>query len=149
VKPTIVKNTDRIKANASGFYAVNGNSFIDFPMSSKKDDMCRFLESVRRWNDDRPIVMITDNFAVHHSKTVASKAEELNIHLVFLPPYSPDLNPIEFVWKSLKRIVSKTRIIDRRHMMDLLEEHFLIETSKDSYFKSWTETFLCGITLNS
>ncbi|VUT28140.1 MAG: hypothetical protein SYNGOMJ08_00702 [Candidatus Syntrophoarchaeum sp. GoM_oil] len=33
-------------------------------------------------------------------------AEKLEIYLVYLPPYSPDLNPIEFIWKSIKRVVS-------------------------------------------
>jgi len=37
---------------------------------------------------------------------VKEEAEKMNIVLVYLPPYSPDLNPIEFVWKGVKRIVS-------------------------------------------
>lgn len=142
-KPRMRKNTSRIKANASGFYAMNGNSVIEFPYSSKKEDMCSVLESMRRWNGERPIIMITDNFAVHRSKAVSEKAAELDIHLVFLPPYSPDLNPIEFIWKTLKRLISKTRIIDRPHMISMMEEQFRIETSKSSYFESWERKFLC------
>ncbi|MFQ6063540.1 MAG: transposase [Methanosarcinales archaeon] len=34
------------------------------------------------------------------------KAKELGIYLIFLPPYSPDLNPIEYIWKSIKRMLS-------------------------------------------
>ena len=51
----MVKNTDRIKANSMGFYAIGGNSVIEFPQHSKAEDMCMFLESVRRWNDERPM----------------------------------------------------------------------------------------------
>ena len=142
-KPRITKNTARIKANASGFYAMNGSSVIEFPNSSKKEDMCLFLESVRRWNDDRPIIMITDNFSVHHSSDVKKRAAELGIHLVFLPAYSPDLNPIEYIWKSLKRVVSKTRIVDREHMTSVLEGHFMTEASKQSYSAHWRALFLC------
>jgi transposase len=141
-KPITIKNTTKIKSNAVGFYPVNGMPVIEFPESSKTKDMCLFLESVRRWNDDRPIIMVIDNFAVHHARAVSSKAEELNIRLVFLPPYSPDLNPIEFVWKSLKKVISRTRIIDREHMTSVLEEQFLTETRKRSYFKSWESKFL-------
>ena len=148
-KPVMIKNTAKIKSNAMGFYPINGTPVIEFPESSKKGDMCRFLESVRRWNDDRPIVMVIDNFMVHHSRAVSEKAAELDIHLVFLPPYSPDLNPIEPVWKSLKKVISRTRIVDRVHMTSVLEEHFLTEAGKGSYFRSWRSKFLCGVIVKS
>ena len=97
---------DRLKkdsAKTQGFsMCVRGNSIIEFPQHFKAEDMCMFLESVRRWNSDLPIVMITDNCRVHHSKKVLAKAESPDIHLVFLPPYSPQYNPIEFIWKSLR-----------------------------------------------
>jgi putative transposase len=35
-KPTICKNTSKIRANTFGFYALNGNSIIDFEPNSKK-----------------------------------------------------------------------------------------------------------------
>lgn len=140
-KPRITKNTDKIKANSMGFYAIRGRSVIEFPQRSKADDMCMFLESVRRWNDDRPIVMITDNCSIHHSKKVLAKAESLNIHFVFLPPYSPQLNPIEFIWKTLKRLVSKTFYPDRDHMTRDLEEAFLEAASSRSYAESWISIF--------
>jgi transposase len=39
---------------------------------------------------------------------VRKKAEELDldIYFLFLPPYSPDLNPIEFLCKSVKKAIS-------------------------------------------
>ena len=92
-----------------------------------------FLESVRKWNDERPIVMITDNCRAHHSKKVLAKAESLDIHLVFLLPYSPQYNPIEFIWKSLKRLVSKTFYRNRYHTTADLEEAFMEATSSRSY----------------
>ena len=77
--------------------------------------------------------MITDNCRVHHSKKVLVKAESLDIHLVFLPPYSPQYNPIEFIWKSLKRSVSKTFYRNRDHMTADLEEAFMEAASSRSY----------------
>ena len=137
----MVKNTDRIKANSMGFYAIRGNSVIEFPQHSKSEDRCMFLESVRRWNDERPIVMITDNCRVHHFKKVLAKAESLDIHLVFLPPYSPQYNPIEFIWKSLKRLVSKTFYRNRDHMTADLEEAFMEAASSRSYAENWAPIF--------
>jgi transposase len=133
-KPTITKNTKKVKANAMGFLSVNGNSIISFPDSSKAEDVCSFLESVRDVNGDHPVLIVLDNFSSHRSKAVTEYAESLNIRLVFLPPYSPHLNPIEFIWKPMKRVISKNRIVDRPHMISLIEERFLREAPKPSYF---------------
>ena len=141
VKPVCVKNTDKIKANAMGFLAVNGSSAIEFPLRSRSEDVCACFESIRSANGSRPVVIVLDNFSSHHSKAVAESAADLDITPVFLPPYSPHLNPIEFVWKSMKRAVSKTRIISRDHMTSLLSEAFAEETAKSSYYGYWTELF--------
>ncbi len=65
--------------------------------------------------------MILDNFASHRSLAVRKKAEELNIRLFFLPSYSPDLNPIEFLWKSIKRVVSGAFIVSEWHLRRVIE----------------------------
>ncbi|MFZ2071794.1 MAG: transposase [Halobacteriota archaeon] len=62
------------------------------------------MRDIRGENGENPIVIIIDNFSSHRAGDVLKEAEKLGIYLVFLPPYSPDLNPIEFVWKSLKRL---------------------------------------------
>ena len=38
---------------------------------------------------------------IHRASTVVKKAEELNIRFIYLPTYSPDLDPIESGWKDL------------------------------------------------
>ncbi|RLI88700.1 MAG: hypothetical protein DRO98_02650 [Archaeoglobales archaeon] len=45
---------------------------------------------------------IVYNARIHHAKAVKIRAEELNIYFIYLPPYSPDLNPIEFGWEDLR-----------------------------------------------
>jgi transposase len=44
-------------------------------------------------------------FPAHRTENVAITSEILDIELIFLPPYSPQLNPIELIWKSIKRII--------------------------------------------
>ena len=53
-------------------------------------------------------VMILDNASCHKSKMVAEFVESTDgaIRLVFLPPYTPQLNPIEMQWAVLKRLLS-------------------------------------------
>jgi len=53
----------------------------------------------------RPCVIVLDNYSVHHSQAVKDaipELEELGIHFCFLPAYSPELNPIEPLWKQVK-----------------------------------------------
>lgn len=147
-KPRCEKNTDKLRANAFGFYPINGGRpVITFPPSSKTEDMCEFLEDVRReCGSDLPILMVLDNCPVHHAKAVAARASELDIRLVFLPPYSPQFNPIEFIWKTLKRTVSTTLFHDLDHMVSVLSQKFEVEASKLSYSKNWPFKSLCGIT---
>lgn len=103
----IAKNTARVKANAIGFYALVGESVQDFLPRSDQTAIAEFFAAIRAANPDyRAIMVILDNFSSHHSAEVKQAAENNAIELVFLPPYAPDLNPIEFIRKTLKRVIS-------------------------------------------
>lgn len=72
-----------------------------------------FLRSLRRAcrNSKRRIVVIADNASFHHAalhKQWRMKAAP-NFELSFLPPYSPELNPIERVWKLTRRLCLHNR----------------------------------------
>jgi transposase len=54
-------------------------------------------------------VLLLDNSSVHKSKLVLSTLEECGIKYMFLPPYSPDLNPIELLWAWMKSILKKLK----------------------------------------
>lgn len=50
-------------------------------------------------------VVVLDNAAIHSSKKFKDQIknwEEKNLYLFYLPPYSPQLNPIEQLWKFMK-----------------------------------------------
>ena len=48
-------------------------------------------------------VVIMDNAAFHKSKETKRLVEQAGCRILFLPPYSPDLNPIELFWANLKK----------------------------------------------
>lgn len=50
-------------------------------------------------------VVIMDNAAFHKSQSTKKLIEEAGCRVFFLPPYSPDLNPIELFWANLKKKV--------------------------------------------
>lgn len=56
---------------------------------------------------DQQLVVIWDGASHHRSKTVKAEAERLGILLLPLPGYSPDLNPIEGLWKWLREEVTQ------------------------------------------
>lgn len=47
-------------------------------------------------------VVVLDNATFHKSEKTRHLIEEAGCQLLFLPPYSPDLNPIEIFWANLK-----------------------------------------------
>lgn len=48
-------------------------------------------------------VVIMDNASFHKSKKTKELIESVGCTVIFLPPYSPDLNPIEKFWANMKR----------------------------------------------
>jgi transposase len=66
-------------------------------------------------------VLVLDNARIHHRPTLKETVERAGHTLLYLPPYSPDYNPIELVWSWLKKTVrtlaprsdnDRVRIID-------------------------------------
>ena len=65
--------------------------------SIKKERHVEFLK--------RPLLIIWDGLKAHRSKLVREYLDstEAAVQMAFLPPYSPDLNPVEYLWAWLKR----------------------------------------------
>jgi len=115
---------------------------MDFKNHSRKEDVCEFLEAIRAMNPERRIVVILDNFRSHRAKKTEQCAAECGIELVYLPPYSPDLNPLEFIWKSIKRVISRTFIFNLVHLKWLIRKHFVEFSSRLSFARGWIKRFL-------
>ena len=62
----------------------------------------------------KKILLVLDNARYHHAKILQSWLNEVSdlLELFFLPPYSPDLNPIEMLWKKTRRIVTHNRFFN-------------------------------------
>ncbi len=72
------------------------------------DTLIEFLKMLRE-KFNGPIAIVLDNARYQHCFVVTTIAKSLGIHLLFLPPYSPNLNIIERLWKfTKKRILSRT-----------------------------------------
>lgn len=140
-KPRIVKNTTKYKANTFGFYPINGNEVIDFKQDSKIPSVREFFRLVSERNHGKKIIMFLDNFKSHVANATKVFAKSLGIVLVFLPKYSPHLNPIEFIWKSLKRILSQIFAKSEWSFKETIRTVFHRLARKKSFMRGWMEKF--------
>ncbi|GFH99557.1 hypothetical protein IMSAGC004_01961 [Bacteroidaceae bacterium] len=69
------------------------------------DTVVDFLHLIRKTDAEKTIYIVMDNARYQHCKLVTEEAEKLNIRILFLPPYSPNLNIIERLWKFTKKKV--------------------------------------------
>ncbi len=67
------------------------------------ETMCELLRAVAAKGLAGPVTMVLDNARYQRNAMVMALAAELNIELLFLPSYSPNLNLIERLWRFTKR----------------------------------------------
>lgn len=63
-------------------------------------------------------IVVMDNMRSHHVKAVREILEAKGMKVLYLPPYSPDLNPIEKMWSKMKAILRRWKI----RTLDLLPD---------------------------
>ncbi len=86
------------EAITSQYETINAESIIDF------------MHKIRtQFSTQNTVHLILDKAGYHRSFLVAEYAEKLNIKLHFLPPYSPNLNPIERLWKVMNEHVRNNK----------------------------------------
>lgn len=81
------------------------------------DCMNVFLQELSKKYENDVVLLCCDGAAWHKSQTL--KVPE-NIELFFIPPYTPEMNPIEQIWKELRKMGFKNevfatleRVVDR------------------------------------
>jgi transposase len=70
------------------------------------------LEALAKANGGLPIYFVLDNARYQRCEVVAQAAARMGINLVFLPPYSPDLNLIERLWKFMRKNILHAKYYD-------------------------------------
>lgn len=81
------------------FSPINGKSFLlELPFCNN-DTFQIYLNEFSEQDPDEFKIIVLDNGAFHKSKALKIPK---NIALIFLPPYSPELNPAERIWEILK-----------------------------------------------
>jgi hypothetical protein len=68
--------------------------------------LAQLLQQCGGWSDPKS-VLVMDNASFHHSERVSQMCEDAGVKLVYLPPYSPDLNPIKEFFAELKAFIKR------------------------------------------
>jgi transposase len=78
-----------------------------------------FLNELSAENPDTLIILVLDNAAFHKAKKLQIPD---NIKLIFLPPYSPELNPAEKIWARMKRAFTNKLFHSLEEISTFLEQ---------------------------
>lgn len=89
-----------------------------------------FLQQLKARYNDKPIAIVLDNARYQHCFLVKTFAKSLGIHLLFLPPYSPNLNIIERLWKFTKKEILNAQYYDAPRKFHQAVEGFFKEVNQ-------------------
>lgn len=70
-------------------------------------------------------VVVLDNASIHHTENVIHTLESIGVLVLFLPPYSPDLNPIEEAFSKVKGYIRANDPVIQSLEDDELEDFIL------------------------
>lgn len=109
-----------------------------------------FLEYLCRRYRKKDLIVIWDGAAIHRSQAVKEflTRKKGRIHLVALPGYSPELNPVELLWSQLKRELKNRVFLNLTDLAEVLKEK-IEEVRKDtellvSFFQKKDVAFFTG-----
>lgn len=101
------------------------------------DILIEFLKKIMEAHKRRKIGIIMDQAPCHKSKKVREFTEESKrMKIFYIPPYSPDLNPDEKVWRHLKHVSLKNHQAKDRRSLTLLVRKALKSIQNDSELTS-------------
>lgn len=105
----------------SGVSPITGDSFSLFLPNVNTQTMNIYLEELSNAYSDCNIMLIMDQAGWHKSHRLQLPN---NIQITYLPPYSPELNPVERLWNWLKKHVCRNRLFAcEETLMDVLAEN--------------------------
>ena len=88
---------------------------------------------------EKRINIVLDNARIHTAKMVQKVAEILNINLIYLRPYCPDLSPIEDVWRVIKKTTYKSNYDSEKELIKIFEDKFYEIIENKSFYENWLD----------
>jgi transposase len=96
----------------------NGKFFWKSANKGTSQVFIAHLHQLRTHSKGKDTIVIVDNASIHKSKQVkAFLKKHTDVKIYYLPPYSPEYNPVEIVWRLIK-----TAVLGARHIKDGMKE---------------------------
>jgi transposase len=147
-EPIILHHPGKTKVGYFGAVRIKDGKFIYIREEEifNAETFFTFMKYLRQisCHSKNKTIVITDNVRYHHARLHSEwrEASKKNFSLLFMPPYSPELNPIERVWKLTRR-----KAIHNKYFANINE----VTSAVENIFEQWkypNETLrsLCAIT---
>lgn len=99
--------------------SLNGKIFLDYIQN--------ILVPTLRKGD----IVVMDNLSCNKVKGVKETIESVGASVLYLPPYSPDLNPIEMMWSKIKALLRNWKARSSETLNQFIEAAFLAVTTEN------------------
>ena len=101
--------------------SVNGDAFFDFVRGTLVPNM----QPLNFDGSNSRSIVIMDNCSIHHVDAIKELLQNAGILLLFLPPYSPDFNPIEEAFSSVKYYLKCHDDVEESHMHNIIQKFLM------------------------
>ena len=108
--------------------------------ATTKDIFKAYLEQILLPTLKAGDIIVLDNLSAHKNKEIRDLIESVGAELWFLPPYSPDLNPIEKMWSKIKAILRTLKARTEESLINAIAQSLEAITANDA--KGWFKS--CG-----
>ena len=107
-------------------------ALMAIPGSADADVFSTFVERMLAPTLKPGDVVVLDNLGVHKGPKIRAAIEAVGAHIRFLPPYSPDLNPIESCWSKMKQSLKGAEAREVAKLYDAIADAANAVTSSDA-----------------
>lgn len=133
---TPVLKVQTVKMHINMISAISNQGKVHFMFSDESINSDKLIEFMERLTKDagRKIYLILDNLRAHHSKNTTAWVEKHadKIALFYLPPYSPEYNPDEYLNNDLKQTIGNREMVKDREELQENADNFMNNLSKNS-----------------